>query len=148
LLANDYSDKALKEEVRMPGPSADETGLSVRPSEPSVPTSGAAQDAADEVRLAVRQEERVALADLLHDRLAQSLTAAHAHLDASRRRLGQADTERTARLLARSAELLEASVVEVRRLMAELREPVLDEAGHRHAVPPTAPLTPVDEANP
>jgi signal transduction histidine kinase len=89
----------------------------------------------DPAALAAKKEERLALANALHDGLTQLLTAASAYLEAYRLACERGDEDRARRLLARGMETLDASVVEVRRLIRYLREETSDVAGIEGAEP-------------
>jgi signal transduction histidine kinase len=73
---------------------------------------------------AARNEERRALADRLHAGLAQTLTAARAYLDVYQLTRPKEDGAGEPQQLARAIELLEASAVDLRRIIRELREEI------------------------
>jgi PAS domain S-box-containing protein len=72
------------------------------------------------------RETTTRLAQALHDRLGQSLSGARLHLDLA---LADATEEGVGQRLGRVSTLLDAAIGEVRRVLVELRPPLLQEQG-------------------
>lgn len=82
----------------------------------------------DRVLQSAEQERRRIAADL-HDSSVQNLTALTFDLERARRRVERHDIARGAQLLERVGEQLSEEVRSLRRLMADIRPPLLDEWG-------------------
>jgi two-component system, NarL family, sensor histidine kinase DegS len=79
--------------------------------------------------LKATEQERVRLAADLHDGPVQELTALRYGLTRARSRIRRGDPEQAEGLLAELEDELASGITGLRRLMAELRPPVLDEQG-------------------
>jgi signal transduction histidine kinase len=79
--------------------------------------------------LKATEQERVRLAADLHDGPVQELTALRYGLTRARNRIRRGDPEQAEGLLAELEDELASGITGLRRLMAELRPPVLDEQG-------------------
>ncbi len=82
----------------------------------------------------VAEAERMALAADLHDGPIQHLTAVTLTLDLLAKKLARGETAGTAALAQRLRESVAAEMRSLRRLMTELRPPILDERGLEAAV--------------
>lgn len=83
--------------------------------------------------LTAREEERRRVAYEVHDGLAQMVTSAHQHLQAFAHQ-HPADSPEAQTKLAHIADLAQGTVRETRRLIADLRPPVLDDFGLGSAI--------------
>lgn len=79
--------------------------------------------------LELQESERAALARELHDRIGQSLSALSLGLNLSRSQLAPATLPAVALRLEGAQKLLEATIGQVRNVMAELHPPALDDYG-------------------
>ena len=79
--------------------------------------------------LAAHEEERRSIAYDLHDGLAQTVMAAHIHLEAFEYSMQSGKTEKAARELAETSKYLQEAVIESRRLITGLRSLALDDLG-------------------
>ncbi len=79
--------------------------------------------------LAAHEEERRAIAYDLHDGLAQTVMAAHIHLEAFEYSNQSGNAEKAARELAQTSRYLQEAVIESRRLIRGLRSLALDDLG-------------------
>ncbi len=77
----------------------------------------------------VAEAERMALAADLHDGPIQHLTAVTLRLDLLASKLERGDHERTPKLVDQLRESVASEMVSLRRLMVELRPPILDQRG-------------------
>ena len=93
------------------------------------------------VLLGAREEERRRLRRDLHDGLGPQLAGMVMALDAVRSTLGRGDTDRAVRLADRIAGQAVTAVDDVRRLVADLRPPVLDDLGLLGALRSSGPAT-------
>ena len=80
------------------------------------------------------EEERIRLAANLHDGPIQRLASVSLTLDRAMLRLGRGDPDAAGDLLERGQDELQAEVDALRRMMSELRPPILDEAGFEAGV--------------
>jgi signal transduction histidine kinase len=81
-----------------------------------------------------REQERTTLAANLHDGPIQRLAGVSLTLDRAMLRLDRGDASVAGELLERGQDELQAEVDALRRMMAELRPPILDEAGFEAGV--------------
>ena len=77
----------------------------------------------------IAEAERMALAADLHDGPIQHLTAVTLQLDLLGNKLGRGDHERASLLVRRLRETVANEMVSLRRLMSELRPPILEQRG-------------------
>jgi signal transduction histidine kinase len=77
----------------------------------------------------VAEAERMALAADLHDGPIQHLTAVTLRLDLLASKLARGDSEHTTKLVDQLRETVASEMVSLRRLMIELRPPILDQRG-------------------
>jgi signal transduction histidine kinase len=82
----------------------------------------------------VREQERITLAANLHDGPIQRLAGVSLTLDRAMLRLERGDAVVAGQLLERGQDELQAEVEALRRMMSELRPPILDEAGFEAGV--------------
>jgi signal transduction histidine kinase len=82
----------------------------------------------------VREQERIALAANLHDGPIQRLAGVSLTLDRAMLRLDRGDAGVAGELLERGQDELQGEVEALRRMMSELRPPILDEAGFEAGV--------------
>lgn len=77
----------------------------------------------------VAEHERIRVAADLHDGPIQQLTAVALNMDRFTQRIARGELERAAELGGQLRDQLSTEMVSLRRLMAELRPPILDEGG-------------------
>jgi signal transduction histidine kinase len=82
----------------------------------------------------VREQERITLAANLHDGPIQRLAGVSLTLDRAMLRLDRGDATVAGELLERGQDELQGEVEALRRMMSELRPPILDEAGFEAGV--------------